>query len=352
VGSTANPCLVQLRRDIASPPFARREVVRQPTTGLERSVSAGVSTTPIEAPRDLVRLGPVMERGTGRPEVVIGLIDGPVAMGHPALSGGNLREISGLGASCIARNNAACFHGTFVAGILSAERGAQAPALCPSCTLIVRPIFSEAYSASLQVPSATTQDLAAAVVDCIQAGARILNLSAALGHASPRDERHLQVALDYACRRGVIVVAAAGNQGSIGGSTITRHPWVIPVVGYSLSGRPMTQSTFGAAIGRHGLGGPGEGVTSLSPTGPSVTFAGTSVAAPFVSGTFGLLLSAFPHATGVDVRLALTRSAASRRRTVVPPLLDAWTAYRELSRAHSRTSTHRGGGNGWKGDRQ
>jgi hypothetical protein len=104
--------------------------------------------------------------------------------------------------AALGHNNAACFHGTFVAGILSAERGAQAPALYPGCRLIVRPIFSEADSASLQVPAATAQDLAAAVVDCIQAGARILNLSAALGHASPRDERTLQNALDYACRRG------------------------------------------------------------------------------------------------------------------------------------------------------
>jgi len=46
---------------------------------------------------------------------------------------------------------------------------------------------------------------------------------------SSRDERELDEVLDYAARRGVITVAAAGNQGAIGSSAITRHQWVIPV---------------------------------------------------------------------------------------------------------------------------
>jgi subtilisin family serine protease len=58
----------------------------------------------------------------------------------------------------------------------------------------------------------------------------VINLSVALEGASPRGRRSLQEALDFALHRGVLVVAAAGNQGAIGGSVITRHPWVTPVL--------------------------------------------------------------------------------------------------------------------------
>src|SRR5262249_53545004 len=113
-------------------------------------------------------------------------------------------------------------------------------------------------------------------------------------------------------------------------SVITRHPWVIPVVAYDLQGRPMDQSNLGHSIGRRGLGAPGNAITSLGAQGPPLTFAGTSAATPFVTGTIALLWSEFPAATAAEVRGAVTHASASRRPTVVPPLLDAWSAYHML----------------------
>jgi hypothetical protein len=93
-------------------------------------------------PLDLVRLTPLIDRTSGRPEVTIGLIDGPVVMDHPELANQHVREIPGNGnATCTQANSTACLHGTFVAGILSAKRGSVAPAICPNCTLLVRPIL-------------------------------------------------------------------------------------------------------------------------------------------------------------------------------------------------------------------
>lgn len=174
-------------------------------------------------PWDLVGLGPLMASGLGCAEVRVGLIDGPVAVDHPDLAAEMVRALPGLQASCTPRGGAACFHGTFVAGILSARRGSDAPALCPGCTLLVRPIFSEPPALD-RLPVASPQDLAGAVLECIDAGARILNLSATVVRPSARDEGALQAVLDYACRRGVAVVAAAGNESAIGGSVITRQP--------------------------------------------------------------------------------------------------------------------------------
>jgi subtilisin family serine protease len=275
---------------------------------------------------DLVRLTPLLERTRGRPEIKIGLIDGPVVLDHPDLATENIREVPGeFGGTCALSSSAACKHGTFVAGILSAKRGSVAPAICPGCTLLVRPIFREANSVNGQMPSATPQQLASAIAETIEAGARILNLSAALDQTSAKGEAELQSALHYAAQRAVIVLAAAGNQGTVGSSVITRHPWVIPVAGCDLQGRPLSQSNLGNSIGTRGVLGPGENIASLGSEGKPVTFGGTSVAAPFVTGAVALLWSEFPVASAAELVLAVrgTRSRAA----IVPPLLDAWSAH-------------------------
>ena len=117
-------------------------------------------------PLDLVNLGELMRRTTGNPEIKIGLIDGPVAIDHPDLASENIRPVSGaLSGACSMANSFACRHGTFVAGILSAKRGSAAPAICPDCTLLVRPIFTETKAANGEMPGATPEALIACLRD-------------------------------------------------------------------------------------------------------------------------------------------------------------------------------------------
>jgi subtilisin family serine protease len=280
---------------------------------------------------DLIGLTPLLERTSGRPEIKIGLIDGPVVLDHPDLPTENIREVPGeFAGACALSSSAACEHGTFVAGVLLAKRSSSAPAICPGCSLLVRPIFRETNSVNGPMPTATPQQLASAIVETIDAGARILNLSAALIQPSAKGERELQSALNYAAQRAVIVVAAAGNQGAVGGSVVTRHPWVIPVAGCDLQGRPLSQSNLGNSIGTRGVLGPGENVTSLGSEGKPVTFSGTSVAAPFVTGTVALLWSEFPIAPAAELLLAVRGTRSPRRTAIVPPLLGAWSAHKFL----------------------
>jgi len=164
----------------------------------------------------------------------------------------------------------------------------------------------------------------------------VINLSLALAQPSAKGEQALEQALNEAVRRGVIVVAAAGNQGTLGSSAITRHPWVIPVVACNLQGRPMNESNLGSSIGRRGLSAPGDGVTSLSAQGQPRTLGGTSVAVPFVTGAIALLWSEFPAASAAQIKLAVTQAYKPRRAAVVPPLLDAWAAYQILLTANPR----------------
>jgi subtilisin family serine protease len=184
------------------------------------------------------------------------------------------------------------------------------------------------------MPSATPQELAAALIARIDAGARVINLSLAIARPSTKGEEPLEEALNQAVRRGVIIVAAAGS--TLGSSAITRHSWVIPVVACDLRGRPMNESNLGSSIGRRGLRAPGDGITSLGSEGQPLTLGGTSVAAPFVTGAIALVWSEFPAATAAEVKLAIAQSDLRQRATVTPPLLDAWAAHEALKTSARR----------------
>lgn len=283
---------------------------------------------------DLVKLPPLMERTAGQAGIIIGLIDGPVVVSHSAFTESRIREIPGKAdIACRQSKSTACLHGTFIAGILCAKRGTPTPGLCPGCTLLIRPVFSEVGN-GLSMPSAKPEDLATAIIECLEAGARILNLSLALAEPSIKGEQALEEALDQAVRRGVLVVAAAGNQGTLGSTAITRHPWVIPVVACDLRGKPSVYSNLGPSIGRRGLCAPGERITSLGVEGQTLTLSGTSVATPFVTGAIALLWSEFPTATAAQLRLAITQAHSLRRTTVVPPLLDTSAAYQLMLKTY------------------
>jgi subtilisin family serine protease len=283
--------------------------------------------------RRLVGLPALMDVTAGIPEVCVALVDGPVARDHPDLATENVRALPGRTSSeCGKPASIACKHGTLVAGLLHAKRDSVAPGICPGCTLLVRPIFSNAQSDGM--PDASLEEVATAILEAIAGGARIINLSAGLVDLHSRVERALEQALDQSAHRGVMVVAAAGNQGLLGSSVLTRHPWVIPVVGCDRRGRVMEESNLGRSIGRRGIAAPGEDVTSLKVGGGHATFSGTSAAVPFVTGTIALLWSAFPEASVTQIRLAVTGNPL-RRRSVTPPLLDSWAAYQALATRNS-----------------
>src|SRR3954465_12351079 len=184
-----------------------------------------VDLTKISAPLAalaLVRLEPLVARPRGSAEIGVGLVDGPVAIDHPDLAEARIRRLGD--AARPATDSPASLHATFVAGIPVARRGAPAPAICPGCTLLSRPVFGVDVP-----PAAAPDDVGRAIVECVDAGGRIVNLSAATNGLTTRPERGLGESLDYASARGALVIAAAGNQATLGSSEITRHRGVIPV---------------------------------------------------------------------------------------------------------------------------
>jgi subtilisin family serine protease len=273
-----------------------------------------------------------MARTSGSRHVVVALIDGPVMTSHPDLAEG-VRALSKRTADPPAEAEGGDYqHGTFVAGILCARRGSSAPAICPGCQLLVRPVAARAADHGEHAPRAQSADVAAAIIECIDEGARVINMSVTLEH-SFAGEHALEAAVDYATEHdvGIVVPSARSPAGTW---RISEHPWVIPVVGYDLQGRPIGYAD--RAIDLRGVGAPGVDVTSLGTGGKPVTLTGASIAAPFVTGTIALLQSEFPDATLSAIRFAITQQYSTRRPSLLPPILNAWAAYQFLKRAKSR----------------
>lgn len=283
----------------------------------------GMRTSGAISPLDALGLPELMKKTAGNPDVMVSILDGPVALGHPDLVEARMSVLENGVAEHFEIESDACRHGTFVAGVLFARRGGPAPGICVGCSSLVVPIFGEHAAA-------TPARLAAAIAAAVRAGARLINISAGPRSLSPNAEHAVELALDLAAQHGVAVVAAAGNQGMLGSSAITRHPAVIPVVATDTSGRALAWTNLGTTTGRRGLSAPGVGITSLSSDGGTVTWSGTSAATALVSGALALLWSEFPNLDATHLRQALIRPA--QRGTLVPRLLNVRTAYASLAR--------------------
>jgi len=289
-------------------------------------------------PFEYTKLRSLMDISSGSREIVIGIVDGPIDFTHNAFQGSRIRTVrdSQLSA-CKNATSIACIHGTFVVGILGAKRGVSAPSICPACEIVLRPIFIEESSDNktnnIMLPQSTPEELSNAIVETIDAGAKIINLSLGLSMSSLVIYDKLQEAYDYALQRGVVIVVAAGNQGNIGSISLLRHAWPIPVAACNENGIFDATSNFGASIGNRGLMAPGINISSTTPGGQYNQMSGTSVSAPFVTGTIALLWSIFPKATAAEIKHSIKAGATYyHHRSIIPPLLNAQQSFKILKR--------------------
>jgi subtilisin family serine protease len=277
-----------------------------------------------------------MNASSGSQNITIGLVDGPVDFDHPAFQESTIRAVkeSQL-AACKNAGSIACKHGTFVAGILCAKRGLPVPAICPGCTLLLRPIFMDETvgnnSKDITFPSSRPEELSEAIIEVVNSGAHIINLSLGLSTSSLIRYPILQEAYDYARKHGTIIVAATGNQGNIGSISLLDNEWIIPVAACNEYGQLDPISNFGPSIRYHGLMAPGMNITSTNSGGGCTKMSGTSFAAPFVTGSIALFWSIFPKTTPTELIRAI-RLTASRQshRSIIPPLLNVEATYHLL----------------------
>ena len=140
-------------------------------------------------------------------------------------------------------------------------------------------------------------DIAEAIKFAADNGADVINLSLGGGGAS----RLLEEAIAYAYNKGVVIVAAAGNENLNAASYPARYPKVIGVTATDLEDAKAPYANYGAGVDLAAPGGTktnGILQNTIDPsTGESVFvgFQGTSMAAPHVSGVAALI-----KASGVE----------------------------------------------------
>ncbi len=232
---------------------------------------------------------------TGDPRVVVAVLDGPVDRGHRSLSGARLDVIEAVVPAVADPGSSATRHGTAVASLIFGRHGPDGPGLgmAPGCRGLIVPIFGDAKSRpGHPFPPACSQlELARAILLAVEHGAFIISISAGQYGPAASAEPVLANAVARAIRRGVMVVAAAGNDGCECTHVPAALPGVLAVGAMDELGRPLERSNWGGAYRWEGLLAPGAGLLAARAGGNRVVVAGTSFATAIVSGAAALLWS-------------------------------------------------------------
>lgn len=254
--------------------------------------------TAVNAPRAWAMTG-------GSRDVKVAVLDSGFALGHPDLA----NALCGPFASFVEAEptiDDLSGHGTFVAGIVAAERGnghsiAGVASVCLMGAKVLDATGRGTWNAVVQGLEFATEN-----------GADVIVLS--LGSAK-EPPAYVREAFDAAAARSLIV-AAAGNAGCSRGLLSppaqtsvfypARYPEVLAVAGHDVSAEPWESTSCGPEVD---LAAPGADVIGLWPHEGTAVLSGTSVAAPFVAGAAALAKSVNTDLGPEGLRCALTLGA-------------------------------------------
>jgi hypothetical protein len=283
------------------------------------------------AARDQIFAAEAMAYDPGDNAVVLGLVDSGIAPDHPELAGRfrNGFDTVHLSAEGLAAGmrllgqkpptdhhpiDRFVGHGMGCAGILGAVGERMPPGLAGACPILPIRVLGAAQLPGRPAPIGigSIADIDAGVKIAVDLGARVLNMSFgtpdnALDAAAPKP--HADV-VDYAIRRGCIMVAASGNSGQHETYWPAGFDHVIAVGSVGPGNRASAFSTIGDHVA---FCAPGERIMTTAIDGYQAA-TGTSFAAPFAAAAVALLISranarSFPI-DGALVRRVLCQSAS------------------------------------------
>jgi thermitase len=243
---------------------------------------------------------------TGSSQIVVAVVDSGVSSAQPDLAnrlvGGYNAVTGGSDASDIDG------HGTHVAGIIAASGNDQVGTAGVAMDVRIMPVRVMDADGAIDVSAEID-----GIYWAVDHGANVINLSLGAEDYVALERQAIQYARD----RGVVVVAAAGNDfNKI--AYPANYPETISVGSLNADGNP---STFTSRLTRLDLAAPGESIYSPGWTkffgyywddifySNFSPVSGTSFSAPMVAGAAALLKSIDPAASVEDVRGWLTATA-------------------------------------------
>jgi serine protease len=222
------------------------------------------------------------------------------------------------------------FHGTHVAGTVGAvtNNGRGVPGLNWHAGLVIARVLGRCGGSSVDIMEGAAWLAGAAINGVPPIGAdkvSVMNLS--LG--GPRScSSFEQRVIDFIDQQGVIVVAAAGNDGGAVNAPASCNK-VVTVAAFGPGGARASYSSFGSQVEVVAPGGDqrfGQGAGVLSARGPqagSYAFQqGTSMAAPHVAGAVSLLQAINPSLSRSAIVSALQASGRTCTNCGGKPTLD------------------------------
>ncbi len=167
-------------------------------------------------------------------------------------------------------------HGTAVASVIIG-RTALTPGVAPGADILSFRIADDRGQSDSFL-------IAQGIIAAVDAGAQLINIS--LG--SPGDSILIRNAIDYASKRGALIVAASGNNGLNRISYPAASAGVVAVGAVDALGEHLDFSNSGTQLA---ISAPGFGINTAWVNGRSVSVNGTSFSSPIATGSIAALMS-------------------------------------------------------------
>jgi thermitase len=264
----------------------------------------------------------------GSPNIIIAVADSGIDYRHPDLGGGFGASYKVMGGYDFVNNDSDPMddngHGTHIAGIIAAtvNNSQGIVGVCPLCKLMaVKTQAADGYGSNLRGANA--------IYYAADHGAKVISIS----WGNHVYSETLKAAIDAAELKGVIVVAAAGNNGTSEKFYPAAYTNVIGVASTDPNDAKRVSSNFDDGTKWVKIAAPGSNIRStalagtggLCRSGNTTRYAycsGTSMAAPFVAGAVGIYESIHPvtsQTTGVNTRTRITSSTYADNINTINP---------------------------------
>jgi len=230
----------------------------------------------------------------GSDDIVIAVLDTGVQLDHPDLQG---RIAEGINLVGEGEPEDDVGHGTHVAGIIAAtvNNGEGVAGLSWRGRIMPVKVLDS-------TGSGTTYSVAEGIIWATDHGADVINMS--LGNYASAEFLH--DAIRYAYDRGVVLVAASGNDNTDQPGYPAAYPEVFAVAATDANDGKAPYSNFGDYID---VAAPGDTIASTYPGNQYAALSGTSMASPHVAALAGLIKSVNPDLTNEEIMDIMRKTA-------------------------------------------